>query len=145
MPDDRTIDFVVMFIVFGALGLGLLSMFVGWLVRKWDQFVNRSQDVMSIDQDTDERTERTDGADEPSVSVVNQLLSRLEVDRTKAAVIELLVYSDWTTAEIRAVLKGENAAIGAEVDAARKRLGIAPPDRQLRVRDERGERLIPLS
>jgi hypothetical protein len=145
MPDDRTIDFVVMFLVIGMVALGLLSMIVGWLTRMWDQFVNRSQDVMSIDQDADERTERTDGADEPSVSLVNQLLSRLEVDRTKAAVIELLVYSDWTTAEIRAVLKGENAAIGAEVDAARKRLGISPPDRQLRVRDERGERMIPLS
>jgi hypothetical protein len=73
------------------------------------------------------------------------LLARLEVDRTKAAVIELLVYSDWTTAEIRTVVKGENATIGAEVDAARKKLGVDPPERTLRVRDEKGERVIPFS
>ena len=33
MPDDRTVDFVVMFLVFGMVGLGLLSMFVGWVVN----------------------------------------------------------------------------------------------------------------
>jgi hypothetical protein len=33
MPDDRTVDFVVMFLVFGMVGLGLLSMAVGWVVN----------------------------------------------------------------------------------------------------------------
>jgi hypothetical protein len=59
--------------------------------------------------------------------------------------IELMLYSGYTTAEIRALLKGENGAIGQEVDAARKRLGIVAPDRQLRVKDEKGERMIPLA
>lgn len=105
--------------------------------------VKPSQGITSSNQEADPRTARTDGADGPSVSVVNQLLGRLEVDRTKTAIIELLVYSDWTTAEIRAVVKGENAAIGTEVEAARKRLGIDPPERTLKVRDMQGERVIP--
>jgi hypothetical protein len=70
-----------------------------------------------------------DGADEETdgrVSVADQWLDRFEVDRTKTAAIELMVYSGWTVAQIRAVIKGENAALGAEIDAARQRLGIAP-------------------
>jgi hypothetical protein len=53
-----------------------------------------------------------------------------------------MVYNGWSVAEIRAVLKGENAALGAEIEAARSRLGIDPPERTLRVRDETGTRVI---
>ena len=66
---------------------------------------------------------RTDGR---PVSAADAWLDRFEVDRTKTAAIELMVYSGWTVAQIRAVIKGENAALGAEIDAARQRLGIAP-------------------
>lgn len=37
MPTDKTIDFVVMFLVLGLLTLGLGSIALGWLVRQWDR------------------------------------------------------------------------------------------------------------
>lgn len=146
MPDDRTIDFVVMFIVIGALGLGLLSMLVGhvmsWLdtVKTYRLFMSHSRSS----ETADEQTDQTDQPDRLIVSAIDPWLARLEVDRTKTALIELMVYSGWTTGEIRAVIKGDNGAIGLEVEAARERLGLDPPERQLRVRDGSGERIIPL-
>src|SRR5690242_16554110 len=135
MPDDRTIDFVVMFLTFGLLGLGLLSMLVGRLVTWWDMVrgVNHSQIVMSSIQEDDSADDADRPTDRPSVSAVDPWVERLEVDRSKTAVIEVLVYSGWTTGEIRAVLKGDNGAIGQEVDAARQRLGIDPPEREARI------------
>lgn len=147
MPDDRTIDFVVMFIVIGTLSLGLLSMFVGWLTRTWDRFVNRSEARTPHDQhitdadDTDSADEQADGR----VSVPSMKAPRLQLDRTRTAVIEELLTHGWTITDMRreGILRGENSAISAEVDAARKRLGIEPPDRTLKVRDANGERVIP--
>jgi hypothetical protein len=79
------------------------------------------------------------------VSEADRWLDRLEVDRTKTALIELMVYSGWQVGEIRAVIKGDNGAIGAEVAAARERLGLGEdPPRMLQVRDAAGERLIPM-
>jgi len=54
-------------------------------------------------------------------------MDRIQVDRTKTALIELLVYNGWTVSEIRVLLKGDSGALGQEVDAARKRLGVEPP------------------
>ena len=54
-----------------------------------------------------------------------------------------MVYRGYAVGEIHALPEDDNGTIGAEVDAARKRLSIDPPDRTLKVRDERGERLIP--
>ena len=72
-------------------------------------------------------------------------MPRLQLDRTKTAIIEVLVYNGWRVGDIRAALKGDNGAIGAEVDAARKKLGIFPQERTLRVRDIHGERVIPFN
>lgn len=99
--------------------------------------------VMSTALQPITQTEQTD-AQTDRVSVADQWLDRLEVDRTKTTLIELLVYSDWDVGEIRGVIKGDNGAIGAEVQAARQRLGIVVEPRQLRVRDDHGERLIPM-
>lgn len=144
MPADKTIDFVVMFLVIGLLCLGLGSWLLGWLVKQWDRFVNRSQVVMTTgsaqtttDRQTDEQTDQMSEAD--------LWLDRLEVDRTKTTLIELLVYSGWEVGQIRNVIKGDNGAIGNEIEAARQRLGMAEVSRQLRVRDEKGERLIPMT
>ena len=78
------------------------------------------------------------------VSEADRWIDRIEVDRTRATWVELMVYAGYSVGEIRGLLKGDNGAIGAEVDAARKRLGISLDPRQLRVRDETGERLIPM-
>lgn len=49
-------------------------------------------------------------------------VERLQLDRTKTTVIELLVYSGWDVGEIRAVLKGDSGTLGTEIKAARQRL-----------------------
>jgi hypothetical protein len=59
-------------------------------------------------------------------------------------VSELLVYSGWEVGQIRNVIKGDNGAIGGEIDAARRRMGIVDAPRELRVRDAKGERIIPM-
>lgn len=145
MPTDQTIDFVVMFLTIGLLVLGLGSVALGRIVRAWDWFVNRYQVVTPHDiwqtTQTDQTDEQTD-----YVSEADQWLDRLEVDRTRAAVVELLVYSGWTVSDVRKanLLRGDNAIIGPEIEAARKRLGMSDPSRQLRVRDDHGERMIPI-
>lgn len=105
--------------------------------------VNSSQDVKSrpaapiIADEPDRQTDR------PSVSEDNLEVPRLQLDKTKAAIIEVLVYNGWQAGEIRSIIKGDNGVIGTEVEAARKRLGIDPPERTLKVRDGNRERVIP--
>lgn len=55
--------------------------------------------------------------------------ARLQLDRTRAAAIEALLYNGWRVTDLRreGLLRGDNAAVGAEVEAARVRLGLAPP------------------
>ncbi len=93
----------------------------------------------------DERTDRTDGPD-GRVSEADLWVDRLELDKTRSAVMEILLTNEWTVTDMRreGIFRGENAAISAEVDAAKKRLGILDTPRQLRVRDDQGERLIPM-
>jgi hypothetical protein len=103
--------------------------------------VNDYQEPTVVMSPAPVQTAQTDGQTD-YVSEADRWLDRLEVDRTKTAVIELMVYSGWTVGDVRAVVKGDNAAIGAEVAAARERLGMSEPPRPLRVRDETGERVI---
>jgi hypothetical protein len=87
------------------------------------------------DERTDGRTDQRDAA--PAVPAF------LRVDRTRKAVVKALVASGWSVAQIRAVVKGENAALSAEIAEARAELdGTAP--RTLVVRDAAGERTIAL-
>lgn len=132
-------------ILLGSIGVALwyVPRYL-WRVYGGPDVVKYFDDIMSRVRAAQGADERTDGTDEPRVSAVDPFFDRLQLDRTKTVVIEILVYSGWTTGEIRSILKGENAAIGAEVEAARQRLGIAAPERTLRVRDGRSERVIPL-
>lgn len=147
MPSDQTVDTVVLILVIGLVALGLLSSLIGRLVAWRDaRTVNTSRVILSPDPATPSQTpqtDQTDSADRPMVSVGDLHLDRLQLDRTKTAVIEVMVYNGWQVGEIRAVLKGDNGAIGAEVEAARARLGLDTPERTLRVRDVQGERVIP--
>lgn len=101
--------------------------------------------VMSRSEVQTAQTDKTDRQTD-AVSVADEWMDRIEVDRTKTALIELLVYSGWGVGEIRGVVKGDSGAIGAEIEAAKQRLGISPdPPRVLRVRDNGlAERLIPM-
>lgn len=99
--------------------------------------------IMSPEQAQDRQTDQTDRQTDLE-SVADQWLDRLEVDKTRATLIELLVYSGWQTAEVRAVIKGDNGTIGTEVEAAKQRLGITDPPRMLVVREGSDERVIPM-
>jgi hypothetical protein len=136
MPDDKTIDFVVAFVSIGMLILGLGSVALGWVVKIYDRIMSRGIAQTGQTAQTDQQTDQ--------VSEADQWLDRLELDRTKTAVIELLVYSGWEVGQIRNVIKGDNGAIGGEIDAARRRMGIVDAPRELRVRDAKGERIIPM-
>lgn len=86
--------------------------------------VNNSEPVMSRPAPPAQVQTTDRQADRPSVSVDSLELPRLRLDRTKQAIIEVMVYNGWQVGEIRAVIKGDNGAIGAEIEAAKKKLGI---------------------
>lgn len=91
-----------------------------------------------------DRQTETDERPDVGLSVADQWLDRLEVDKTRATWVELMVYSGYTVADIRGLLKGDNAIIGQEVAAARQRLGMGDdPPRMLKVREGANERVIP--
>lgn len=50
---------------------------------------------------------------------------RVMLDRSREALIDLMVAADWSTTQIRGQLKGTNEAIGQEVETARVRLAAA--------------------
>jgi len=153
-PPPNAGDVAVVIIIVGALAIGLISVAVGQIVTLRDRLRARRQEQKSVKHSV--RSEpimspppivkfadrQTDRADRPSVSEDNLDVPRLRLDKTKATIIEVLVYNGWQVGEIRAVIKGDNGVIGVEAEAARKRLGIDPPPRELRVRDEKGERVI---
>jgi hypothetical protein len=64
----------------------------------------------------------------PSVlsAPIGAVVDALTVDRTRAAIVRVLVAQGWSTAEIRDRLVGANDAIGDEVKAARIALGLEP-------------------
>jgi hypothetical protein len=136
MPADKTVDFVILFVIIGFIVAGLGSVALGWAVKRYDMFMSRSPAPAP-------QTAQTDTTDS-YVSEADLWLDRLEVDRTKTALIELLVYSGWEVGQIRGVIKGDNGTIGAEVQAAKIRLGMVDEPRHLRVKDDHGERLIPM-
>lgn len=97
--------------------------------------------LVPADEQTDEQTD-------PSVSALFAAAERLRLDKTRGAILDTLVLAEWGVGDIRAVLKSDNNRIGAEVEAARKRLNMAPESREIIVRThengERLERTIPL-
>jgi len=94
------------------------------IVKDYQEDYAADPHVMSRESDQTAQTDQTDRqTDEPSAA--DRWMDRLEVDKTKTALIELLVYSGWGVGEIRSILKGDSGVLGTEIDAARKRLGIA--------------------
>jgi hypothetical protein len=70
-----------------------------------------------------------DGADRQQTDEVSKgslWIERLQLDKTRAGWVELMVYMGYTVGDIRGLLKGDNGAIGTEIEAARKRLGMGP-------------------
>jgi hypothetical protein len=127
-----TVDWVVLIITIGALGIGLLSMLAGKAVEMYDRVKSSGRDITRPlppqEQTKPQTTDRR--ADRLSVSAVFEEPPRLQLDRTRAAVIEELLTLGWTMTDFRReqIFRGDNNKISAEVDAARKRLGIEAPE-----------------
>lgn len=133
MPEDvrsQALDVVMAIIAVAALVIGLISMLIGKIAAWRDRLsVNTSAPVMSPTQPQTTPDRQTDGADRRASAGLSgdpRRCSALQLDRTKAGLIMLLVYNEWTVSEIRSVLKGDNAVLGQEIAEARERLGMAP-------------------
>jgi hypothetical protein len=68
--------------------------------------------------------ESNERANEPSPFVDPRQCVSLQLDRTKRATIEVLLYNGWGTTEIRDLLKGTSSDLGREVEEARRRMGL---------------------
>lgn len=137
MTDAQVGDYVVIIIVVGALTIGLISMAIGYVVDAWDRFrawrsVKHSQVVMSrpLTSAPPNKTDRP--ADRLSVSAQIERPPRLQLDKTREALIEELLTLGWTMTDFRReqIFRGDNNKISAEVEAARKRLGIESGERR---------------
>lgn len=144
--------FGVTLLMFGlVLGLVGLIKFLALLDRVREQglpallSVNHSQAVMSPPIATPQADKPDRPTDRPSVCADDQRTPRWELDRTRTAIMEELLYSGWTIADFRreGIFRGDNDKIGGEVAAIRARLGLTEEGRVLKVRDEKGERVIP--
>jgi len=62
MPADKTVDFVVMVVVFGMLAAGLGSWLLGWVVKQYDVLMSRVKEApaqsLPSSQETDARQTR---------------------------------------------------------------------------------------
>ncbi len=135
-------------LVFGggpAMWRALPSLFdTGNERRPLVRFVRAAGDDMSSVSDSSDqdyvieptRIAQTDSrqTDRQPVSEPQKAAARLQLNKTRTAVIEELLTSGWNVGEIRSVIKGDNGTIGAEIDAARKRLGIEVESRTVPVR-----------
>lgn len=134
MDDQVTPQQFIVFLF--ALGIGVSLAFVYWYwafgtgpvawvlvcMRSVNRFALWAIFVMSRqEQQTSRQTKQTAQTD------ADPWTDRIQVDRTKTALIELLVYSGWGVGEIRGVLKGDTGALGIEIEAVRVRLGLDAP------------------
>lgn len=144
-----TMDYAVAIVLLGALAIGLGSMLLGKIVELWDALVSRvstrpPNHSVELPLQTNQTKKQTDQQTaRPSATPPKP--PRLALDKTRAAVLEELLTHGWTITDLRRenILRGDNATISQEVAETRKRLGLADPDRTIKIRDEKGERVIP--
>lgn len=90
--------------------------------------------------------ERTNEPANAGRTALAEAAEALQLDKTRGAVVAVLVAAGWGTTDIRELLKGTASDIGAEAKAAREALDARaagePEARTLRVRDGSGERVI---
>lgn len=119
-------------IIGGSIALGVVSAFgpaiYAALRAAFGRItVKRSAAFMSrVPPDETDRRQTDDR--QTSAAVTHPAITRLQLDRTKSAVMELLLYSGWTLTDARRenIFRGDNNVISDEWDAARARLGMAP-------------------
>jgi hypothetical protein len=127
---SQALDVIMVIVAVAALMIGLISMLIGKISAWLDtQSVNHSQAIMSPAPAQTTPDQQTDEADRPADARLSGDPRRcyaLQLDRTKAGLITVLVYNEWSVSEIRGVLKGDNTVLGQEIAEARERLGMLP-------------------
>jgi len=154
MTTDQTTDIVLAIIAFGALGLGLLSMLYGWIVQTYDRIMSRYVATVP-DQRTNEREHRSDAAEQhrnggelttgTTFGTVVDYLEHCDDDTLLDILAQITdAEGDYRFAESRVAkfIPGRVEDRLAQVRAVRDTTPPPPPGRQLRVRDDHGERII---
>jgi len=154
MPADKTIDFVIMFLVIGLVTIGLFSMLVGWAVRLWDRLI-MSRAVGVPGNESRDGEHRSDAAE-----LGRELSGTRGRELVPALAEQLAALDDAELLEVLALIETEDGYRFAEsriakfipgrvedrldqVRAARGTTPEPPPGRVLKVRDQAGERVIP--
>jgi hypothetical protein len=102
------------------------------------------------DQRADGQTDKADSALQSGLSELHKAADYLRVDHNRIALVRVLVEAGWNVGDIRNAVKGDNGTIGEEiriVQATRgEPLAEAPPPepKVLRIRDDQGERIVPM-
>lgn len=89
-------------------------------------------EIDEADEEADEQTASPDEADEQTddrqtalesrLSDIEESIERIQLDRSREAVVELLVQLGWSVSDIRAIIKGDNAVISGLVAKAKSTL-----------------------
>lgn len=156
MPADKTIDFVIMFLVIGLLVLGLGSWLVGWLVRTWDRLMSRSAAGVPTTTPIEPEhrsyaAEQSRNDAEPTTGTsfrsVFDYLEQCDDDMLLDILAQLTgADGDYRFAESRIAkfIPGRDEDRLAQVRAVRDTEPPPSPGRQLILRDARGERAVPM-
>jgi hypothetical protein len=129
---------ITLFLVtLSLIGIIMLISLAEWVSAAASRFSWAAQDRY-VTHEPDEDTNEAETAGLSCLSAPSDASEPVEPDITpgdRAALIEALVLSGWTVGQIRSVVKGDNGAIGQEVEAARKRLEAPAPRRVVTIRN----------
>jgi hypothetical protein len=150
MDADRTVDMVVLILTVGLVGMGLVSMAIGRVMSRGAPVPDgrdNAREHGSYAAEPDREPSGTGGR-EPIPALAEQLTA-LD-DNEVLAVLALIESEDgeYRYADSR-IAKFIPGRVEDRIDQVRAVRGVeaelAPPGRLLRVRDEKGERVIPFS
>jgi hypothetical protein len=134
---------IALFLVtLSLIGIIMLVSLAEWISAASSRLAWSVQDRY-VTHDADEAPHEAETAGLSGLSATSEASEPVEHDITpgdRAALIEALVLSGWSTGQIRSTLKGDNGMIGQEVEAARNRLEAPAPRRVVTIRNgEDGE------
>jgi hypothetical protein len=156
VPADATVDFVVMFVVVGMVLAGLASVALGWVLRQRDRFMSRY--TMAVPRSYTRESEHGSQAvgrhgngveplPETEFQSVIDYLEHCDNDVLLNLLAQLTdAEGDYRFAESRVAkfIPGRVEDRLSQVRAVRDTTPPPPPRRHLRVKDDHGERLIPM-
>lgn len=149
MPDDKTIDFVVGFVAVGLLTLGLGSWLLGKIMSRFAPAVPANEQKQR-EHRSQAAEQRGNGAEQPAGTSFRSVIDYLERcdDDTLLNILANLSSADgdyrFAESRIAKFIPGRVEDRLAQVRAVRDIPPPAPLPRMLTVRDEKGERQIPI-